>query len=59
MTVPRPRLSPMPAMTGSDVMLPIKKPQTERMEPEVRIVGKAKFSVSTMASRWCILPFSS
>jgi len=59
MTVPRPRLSPMPAMTGSDVMLPIKKPQIERIEPEVMIVGKAKFSVSTMASRWCILDLSS
>ena len=55
MTVPRPRLSPMPAMTGSEVMRPIRKPLIDRIEPEVMMVGNAKLSVSMMASRWCIL----
>ena len=58
-TVPRPRLSPMPAMTGSEVMLPMRKPQMDMMAPEVKMVGKAKFSVSTMALRWAIFAFSS
>ena len=59
MTVPRPRLSPMPAMTGSEVMLPIRKPLTDMMAPEVMMVGNAKFMVSVMALRWSILVFSS
>lgn len=58
-TVPRPRLSPIPAITGSDVRLPIKKPQMARIEPEVMIVGKAKLSVSMIASRRDMPAFSS
>ena len=58
-TVPRPKLSPMPAMTGSEVRLPIKKPLMARIEPEVMIVGNAKFSVSMIASFLVILAFSS
>ena len=59
MTVPRPRLSPIPAMTGSEVMLPIRKPQMDMIAPEVMIVGNAKLSVSIMAFLCGIFPFSS
>ena len=41
----------MPAMTGSEVMRPIRKPLIDRIEPEVMMVGNAKLSVSMMASR--------
>lgn len=49
-TVPRPRLCPMPTMAASEVMTPIRVPATAKMVPEVRMVGNAKFMVSIMAS---------
>ena len=58
-TVPRPRHWPMPQIVGSEVIMPIRKPETARIVPEVMIVGKAKFIVSMMASRWDIWSFRS
>ena len=48
--VPRPMASPMPLMVHSVVMRLISTPEAARMVPEVRIVGKAKFIASIMAS---------
>ena len=48
--VPRPMASPMPLMVQSVVMMLMSSPETARMVPEVRIVGKAKFMASMMAS---------
>ena len=50
-TVPRPTLWPMPTIVPSELIRPRMKPEAARMVPEVRIVGKAKFMASMMASR--------
>ena len=49
MAVPLPRHCPMLAMQGSEVICPMKTPARIIMEPEVMIVGKAKFRDSVMA----------
>ena len=48
--VPRPMASPMPLIVQSVVMILMSSPETARIVPEVRIVGKAKFMASMMAS---------
>ena len=51
MIVPRPRLCPMPTIVPSELIRPRIKPAEARIEPEVRMVGNAKFIVSMIASR--------
>ena len=46
--VPRARHWPMLAMQGSDVIWPMNTPARIIIEPEVMIVGKAKFRASVM-----------
>ena len=48
--VPRPMASPIPLIVQSVVMMLISSPEAARIVPEVRIVGKAKFIASMMAS---------
>lgn len=49
----------MPTMAVSEVICPMSVPATARIVPEVMTVGKAKFSVSIMASRWDMVFLSS
>ena len=48
--VPLPRLSPIPLMAPLEVIFPMAKPDKIIVEPEVIIVGNAKFRVSIIAS---------
>ena len=59
MMVPRPRHWPMPTMQASEVIWPMRMPDTVMMVPEVRMVGNAKLMVSIMACLCSILSFSS
>ena len=59
MMVPRPRLSPIPAMAALEVIWPMRIPAMTIMRPEVMIVGKARFMVSMMASFLGILSLNS
>ena len=59
MMVPRPRLSPIPAMAALEVIWPMRMPAMTIMRPEVMIVGKARFMVSMMASFLGILSLNS
>ena len=56
--VPRPKAIPMDATVASEAILPIRNPAQVSMEPEVNIVGKDWFSVSTIASLIGITCFS-
>ena len=47
--VPLARFNPILAMEPSEVILPIKKLAVAIIVPEIAIVGKAKFMVSTIA----------
>ena len=49
--VPRPRVSPMEEIMVSVDSLPMRKPATVMMEPEVSTVGKLWLSASTAAAR--------
>ena len=51
MIVPRPSASPIPLIVHSVVRKLMRMPETARIVPEVRIVGKAKFIASMIASR--------
>ena len=51
MMVPRPRHSPIAAITGLVVSTLISTPADARMEPEVKMVGNDSFRAVTMASR--------
>ena len=57
--VPRPRHCPMPQIAPSEDIRPIRIPARASMEPDVTIVGKAKFIVSIMASFFDIFSFNS
>ena len=48
--VPRPRQVPMDDIVLSEVIRPIMSPAEASIAPEVMMVGKAWFRVSTMAS---------
>ncbi len=57
--VPLPRHCPIPQMAPSEDICPIKIPASAIMEPEVIMVGNAKFIVSIIACRFGISFFSS
>ena len=57
--VPLLKQTPMAEMVGLVVICPISAPATARMEPEVKMVGKASFKASTMAFLGGISPFKS
>ena len=56
--VPRPKAMPMDATVASEAILPIRKPAQVSMDPDVKMVGKDWFKVSTMASLIGITCFS-
>ena len=58
-SVPVPRYMPMAEMVSLEVIKPMTIPAEASMVPEVMMVGKAWFNVSTMASRRGICSFSS
>ena len=46
-------------MDASDTIIPMSIPETERIAPELRTIGKAKFSLLIIAVRLTLLRFSS
>ena len=57
--VPRPRLSPIPAIAALEVIWPMRIPAMAIIRPEVMIVGKDRFIVSMIASFLGILSLNS